>query len=106
LYDGAIHAGDLKNPKANAVTDFDGQVTVNTNSRNGNVLELSSAFIARTLAHESEHADQFSGAKGLVNELGWRFGSQSFRNHLEDAAYAYGCASTTSVAMKFLGCKP
>jgi RHS repeat-associated protein len=106
LYGGKLHAGTLSDPKANAETGFDGHVTVNLSSRNGNVFETSAAFLGRVLSHESEHVRQFSGVSGLVNEAGWRWGSQSFRNRLEDEAYAYSCASTTSVATKHLGCKP
>lgn len=99
LYAGAIHSGALV-PRANATTGFDSHITINTHSRNGNVFESHMALLAYVLAHESKHAEQFSGFAGLVNELRFRFGGQGFRNRIEDQAYAYGCANSTSLLIK------
>ena len=100
LYGGKIHAGVLNNRKANAKTGFDSEVTVNLASRNGNVFEANVEFLGYVLAHESEHAEQFSGLGGLINEGLWRWGPQSARDRMENAAYAYGCANSTSILMK------
>ena len=106
LHDGKVHAGTL-NARANAATGFDSQITVNTQSRNGNIFEAHVAFLGYVLAHESEHAKQFSGLGGLISEAAWRWGPQSFRNGLEDRAYAYGCANSTSLLIKASGsCHP
>ena len=86
LYAGDIHAADLGNPSVNARTGFNSEVIVNLASRNGNIFETHSAFFGYVLAHESEHAAQFRGLRGLLNEARFRFGSQGFRDRIEDAA--------------------
>jgi len=100
LYGGRIHAAVLSNRKANAKTGFDSEVTVNLASRNGDIFEANVGVLGYVLAHESEHAEQFSGVGGIVNEVLWRWGPQSARDRLENAAYAYGCGNSTSLLIK------
>ena len=105
LYDGHLHSGVLDRV-ANAET-ASGEITVNTQSRNGNLFESHPALLGYVLAHESEHHEQQTGLQGIMNSIKAFFDKEGTRREMEDAAYSYGCANSKSLLIKHNGsCHP
>ena len=100
LYGGRIHSAALPDRKANGETLSNGEITLNTQSRNGNLFESHPAFLAYVLAHESAHNAQTTGWQGVLTSVKFLISPEATRQALEDEAYSFGCANSTSLVIK------